>query len=155
MKIYLASPYGFSECGRYYLKFLKSKLIQNSIELIDPWTNILEKRTEDIQHEINNLTKEQIIEIGKRNIESIKNADIVIAVLDGTDVDSGVAAEIGYAYGLNKKILGYRGDFRLASDNKYSKINLQVETFIRESGGSIYTSVDELVSAINKNLGNS
>ena len=34
----------------------------------------------------------------------------VVAVLDGADVDSGTAAEIGYAFARGKLIVGYRGD---------------------------------------------
>jgi len=33
----------------------------------------------------------------------IKASQIVVAVLDGPDVDSGVTSEIGYAYALGKK----------------------------------------------------
>ena len=66
---------------------------------------------------------------------------MVLAVLDGTDVDSGTAAEIGYAFAKGRPILGYRGDFRLSADNEGSTVNLQVEYFITASGGTIFTSV--------------
>ena len=36
-------------------------------------------------------------EIGGNNCEGIDRADALVAVLDGPDVDSGTAAEIGYA----------------------------------------------------------
>ena len=61
----------------------------------------------------------------------------MVAVLDGADVDSGTAAEIGYAFARGKLIVGYRGDFRLSADNEGGTVNLQVEYFIRESGGTI------------------
>jgi nucleoside 2-deoxyribosyltransferase len=71
---------------------------------------------------------------------------VVFAILDGVDVDSGTAAEIGYAFAKGKPILGYRGDFRLSADNEGSIVNLQVEYFIRQSGGDIVTNVaDALV----------
>jgi nucleoside 2-deoxyribosyltransferase len=54
-------------------------------------------------------------------------------------VDSGTAAEIGYAFAMGKPILGYRGDFRLSADNEGSTVNLQVEYFITQSGGQIIT----------------
>ena len=72
----------------------------------------------------------------------------MLAILDGTDVDSGTASEIGYAFALGKKILGYRGDFRLTGDNPGSTVNLQVEYFIRKSGGRIVRSVEELADAL-------
>ena len=35
-------------------------------------------------------------------MEALSNADIVVALLTGRDVDSGTAAEIGYAYSANE-----------------------------------------------------
>jgi nucleoside 2-deoxyribosyltransferase len=68
-------------------------------------------------------------------------------VLDGTDVDSGTASEIGYAYARGKLIVGYRGDFRLSSDNEGGIVNLQVEHFIRASGGTIVSKASEIAEA--------
>ena len=81
--------------------------------------------------------------MGERNAQAIKDSDGMIAVLDGVDIDSGTAGEIGYAYGLGKIIAGYRGDFRLSADNEGSTVNLQVEYFIRSSGGEIVTSIED------------
>jgi nucleoside 2-deoxyribosyltransferase len=83
-------------------------------------------------------------ELAKNNEEMIKASKFIVAVLDGPDVDSGVAAEIGYAYALRKKIIGYRSDIRLTGDNIGAKINLQVEYFIYNSGGQIVTNIQEL-----------
>ena len=71
------------------------------------------------------------LEMGATNRAAIDAADAVVAVLDGVDVDSGTAAEIGYAFARGKLIVGYRGDFRLSADNEGSIVNLQVEYFIR------------------------
>ena len=70
--------------------------------------------------------------------------DGVVAVLDGADVDSGTAAEIGYAFARGKLIVGYRGDFRLSADNEGGIVNLQVEYFIRQSGGTIVNRYEDL-----------
>ena len=48
----------------------------------------------------------------------VKNSYIVIAILDGTDVDSGTAWEAGYAHGLGKKVIGLRTDFRQAGEDR-------------------------------------
>lgn len=61
----------------------------------------------------------------------------MLAVLDGPDADSGTVAEIGYAFARGKKIVGYRGDFRLAGDNVGSTVNLQVEHLIEASSGEV------------------
>jgi len=82
------------------------------------------------------------------NSQAIEACDAVVAVLDGPDVDSGTAAEIGYAHARGKMIIGYRGDFRLAADNIGSTVNLQVEYFIKASGGAIASSLADLTHAL-------
>jgi len=38
---------------------------------------------------------------------------------------------------MKKRIIGYRGDFRLVGDNEGAVVNLQVEYFIKAGGGTI------------------
>lgn len=45
-------------------------------------------------------------------VVAIEAADLVLAVLDGADADSGVAFEVGYARALGKRVVGLRTDFR-------------------------------------------
>ena len=71
-----------------------------------------------------------------------------MAILDGVDVDSGTASEIGYAFARNKYIEGLRTDWRLTGDNEGSVVNLQVQYFIEASGGSIHRSRENLLSSI-------
>ena len=73
--------------------------------------------------------------------------------LDGTDVDSGTAAEIGYAAALHKPVVGLRLDLRVTGDNEATIVNLQIEWFIRESGGRLLdTNVDDAIAALTKVL---
>ena len=69
-------------------------------------------------------------------------------MLDGTDVDSGTASEIGFAFALGMPIVGFRTDLRATGDNEAAVVNLQVEYFIRASGGTIVTSLDAAVAAL-------
>ena len=82
--------------------------------------------------------------IGDNNRRALDVADKVLAVLDGPDVDSGTAAEVGYAFAKGKLIYGYRSDFRLSADDEGAITNLQVEYFVRQSGGAIAVSVNDL-----------
>ena len=75
--------------------------------------------------------------------------DALLAVLDGQDV-SGTAAEIGYAYARGKRVVGYRGDFRLAADNIGSIVNLQVDYFFVASGGEIVTAMREIIASLER-----
>ena len=78
----------------------------------------------------------------------IRDAAGVLAILDGEDVDSGTAAEIGYAAALPRPVVGVRTDLRTTGDNEATLVNLQVEWFIIDSGGRLTTSLDDAIAAL-------
>lgn len=84
-------------------------------------------------------------ELGRSNAQRIDRSDAVFAILDGVDVDSGTAAEIGYAFAKGKYVCGLRTDFRLAGDNDGAIVNLQVQYFVEASGGKVVTTLDEFI----------
>ena len=49
-------------------------------------------------------------------IRSIDIADAIVAILDGSDSDSGTSWECGYAYARRKPIVGVRSDLRSSED---------------------------------------
>ena len=57
-------------------------------------------------------SEEIAAQIGKANEEMIRSCDIVLGVLDGPELDSGTASEIGFAAALGKRCYGLRTDFR-------------------------------------------
>ena len=63
--------------------------------------------------------------IFSKNVAAIDKADILVAVLDGVDVDSGTAWEIGYAHALGKPVYGLRTDFRTLGIE--GVVNLMIE----------------------------
>jgi nucleoside 2-deoxyribosyltransferase len=154
IRIYLAGPLGFSEAGRhFYNRVLIPHVARLGGEVLDPWTLTDAGRIRTVQRMPYGLAKREAwrklnLEMGATNRAAIDAADAVVAVLDGTDVDSGTAAEIGYAFARGKRIVGYRGDFRLSADNEGSTVNLQVEYFIRASGGTIVERYQELGKAL-------
>jgi nucleoside 2-deoxyribosyltransferase len=85
--------------------------------------------------------------IGARNRRLLAEADAVLAVLDGPDVDSGTAAEIGWAAAHKTPIVGLRTDFRLA-DHEAAIVNLQVEDFVLASGGHLVTALDDAIATL-------
>ena len=87
-------------------------------------------------------------EIARRNERRIRECDGMIAVLDGMDVDSGTASEIGLAYALGKRIDGLRTDFRQTGENEAAVVNLQVRYWIDASGGNLVTSIADLEGLI-------
>lgn len=56
-------------------------------------------------------------------LRALDDSDIVVAVLDGPDVDAGTCVEIGYAYAGKKPVVGFRTDFRASEDRG---VNLMV-----------------------------
>ncbi len=151
MKAYIASPLGFADSTREFLKKIHELLEKHGFEVLDPW----DQDYGDLFREAEKLEKmeerriylhEQVNQvIGRKNADLICQSDVLVAVLDGSDVDSGTASEIGFAFGLGKTIIGLRTDFRLAADNLGSTVNLQVEYFIEESSGErICRSLEEL-----------
>jgi len=154
MKLYVASPLGFSEAGRhFYYDRLLPKLVACGCEILDPWKLTDEARVQAVAESAYGVEKREAwrtlsLEIGRNNTDAIARSDALFAVLDGSDVDSGTAAEIGFAFALKKKILGYRGDFRLAADNDGVTVNIQVEYFIRQSGGTILSALEAIPNAL-------
>lgn len=55
---------------------------------------------------------------------NIENSDVVVALVDGSDVDSGVAWELGYACAKHVPALCIRTDFRKAEDKG---VNVMIE----------------------------
>lgn len=47
---------------------------------------------------------------------ALDRCDVVLAVLDGPDADSGTSFEMGFARGRGKKVVGVRTDFRGGED---------------------------------------
>lgn len=152
-RIYLASPLGFSEAGaRFIREVLTPELSRLGGHVVNPFDLVDKDRILKISSMPagSDRVKEWRLlnaEIGKLNQQNIETCDVVFAVLDGPDVDSGTASEIGYAYARQKLIVGYRGDFRLSADNEGGVVNLQVEHFIRASGGTIVSKVSEIAEA--------
>ena len=88
-------------------------------------------------------------QIFQANLQALKEADIMVAMLDGPQVDDGTAWEIGYFFMQGKKILGLRTDFRRAGETDNSRVNLMIEC----SCQGITSSLEELASDLKRLLG--
>ena len=154
MRIYLAGPLGFSEAGRAFVDAqLIPMLRAANCQAVDPFALTAPEAVAAIQALPPGVARVEAWrslnrQIARRNLDEIRAADALLAVLDGVDVDSGTAAEIGCAFALGKPVVGYRGDFRLSADNEGSTVNLQVEFFIRESGGDIVARLADIPAAL-------
>ena len=121
MKIYLAGPL-FSIAERDYNKKIATEIIHRF-----PKSKVYLP-----QEFLTNLTGNESNFFQKMFdccINAIDSADVIVAILDGPDVDSGTCIELGYAYANKKPIIGVRTDLRSLEDNG---VNLMVSKVCTE-----------------------
>ncbi len=105
------------------------------------------------------------VTIALADMERLKDSDFLIAVIDGVEVDSGVAAEIGAFFMMDKPIFALYSDVRqlgrendkkiqaLISDgteNQFMYRNLFLVGIIKKSQGGIYPTIEGLVDALHE-----
>lgn len=155
-RIYVASPYGFDEARKpfYYDKFIPA--IREAIDcaILDPWewgSRIIHENfvAED---DVRGLRKRNMA-IARRNLKGLNEADGIVAVLDGVDVDSGVAFEIGFAHAQKKPVVEYRGDFRPSGENAGCTVNLMVEYPTLVRGDRVARNLNELIEQMKEVFG--
>jgi nucleoside 2-deoxyribosyltransferase len=133
MKIFLAAPL-FNEAEREFNSRMAEKLRGKGFEV---W---LAQETPFIQQGTHKEKKT----IYEGDISALSSSDMVVAVLDGMEVDSGVAYEVGYAKALGKPVIGIKTDYRTFSEME--KINLMLEVPLIK----ICKSVDEVIELLSR-----
>lgn len=103
------------------------------------------------------------IAIAEADMNKLEESDFLIAVIDGVEIDSGVAAEIGAFYMMDKPIFALYSDVRQEGRDNRQKIealiedgrenqfmyrNLFVIGIIKKRQGGIYSTVEDLVDGI-------
>ena len=102
-RIYMASPLGFSEAGRHFYGGVLIPFVRSlGFEVLDPWALADPGKIDAVKALPRGPAKRdawRILnhEMGAANRKAIDSAAGIVAVLDGTDVDSGTATEIGRA----------------------------------------------------------
>ncbi|MFZ3382829.1 MAG: nucleoside 2-deoxyribosyltransferase [Candidatus Methanoperedens sp.] len=112
--VYLAAPL-FSEAECDFNRKLRDELINAGFKVFLP--------QEDSNNVKDMLDRQKII--FNKNLKGIENSDILVAVIDGADIDSGTAWEIGFAFAKGKPVLGLRSDFRTLGIE--GTVNLMIE----------------------------
>jgi nucleoside 2-deoxyribosyltransferase len=144
-RCYVASALGFSEAGAYYYEHVYLPALRAVVTPVDPWE--LTTAQEVAEARAARREREFALEIGGRNAEAIRSCTLLAAHLDGQEVDSGTAAEIGFAAALGVRCFGLRTDLRASGEPGVS-VNLQVEHFVVASGGGVCTSLGQLVQEL-------
>ena len=133
MKVFLAAPL-FSEAERGFNAKIAKRLREKGFEV---W---LAQETSFIQHD----THKEKTAIYEGDISALNASDAVVAILDGAEVDAGVAYEMGYAKALEKPIIGLKTDYRTFSGME--EVNLMLEVPLIK----ICKSIEEVIGLLSK-----
>ncbi|MFW9957891.1 MAG: nucleoside 2-deoxyribosyltransferase [Candidatus Odinarchaeota archaeon] len=91
-------------------------------------------------------------EIFRVDTEELQSCDVVVACLDQFPIDSGVACEIGVAYGANIPVIGLYTDIRSKRVGPGRMYKNQYVLGAIEANGEVVPSVDELLKTLPKYL---
>ncbi len=132
--IYLAAPL-FSEAEQEFNRKLRDQIVERGFSVFLPQED--SNDTIDMRHD------EKQSYIFNKNHKAIDNSDIIVAVLDGgSDVDSGTAWELGYAFANKKTVLALKTDFRTLGSEGI--VNLMIEVSV----DALATNISGLMDAL-------
>ena len=137
-RVYLASPYGFSAQQReLLLPPLVEALEGLGLEVWEPFAR---------NNQLDRAEAGWAWRIGQADVRDVREADAIVAVVNGVPPDEGVMVELGVAIALGKPTFLFRDDFRRATDSEHYPLNLMLFTGLPREGwrDSYYESVDEL-----------
>ena len=140
--VYVAGPL-FSNAERDYLDLMVKKLSSSSN--LNSNTDFFLPHRDGGELGRGPIIRKDIFEL---DISQVDSAKIVVALLDGQDVDSGTCIELGYAYAKGKKIFGLLTDFRAykTADAEPHRPNLMVWG-VCEKGKTLHRDLRSLAKA--------
>lgn len=118
MKGYFASPL-FSQAEQIFNEYLVKNIREKFTDL-----EIHLPQESDINDK--NSYADSIM-IAEQDAKELLDSDFMIAVLDGNEIDSGVATEIGIFYTTGKPIIGLYTDARQSGRDNPKKVQALVE----------------------------
>jgi nucleoside 2-deoxyribosyltransferase len=130
-RVYLAAPL-FSEPERAYNLSIAGQLRNNFFDVYLP---------QEADDDSDTRNKEEQVRIFSENLRALENADMVVAIIDGADADSGTSWEMGFAFAHGKQVIALRTDFRRSGNHE--KVNLMLE-----ESSSVVTSKDALFNLL-------
>ncbi len=116
--IYLASPYGFSE---QWKRLLLTEFVQALEDLgLEVWEPFARNGQVDLAE------PGWAYRVAQRDVQDVRDADALFAIVNGTPPDEGVMVELGVAIALGKPIFLFRDDFRRCTDSEHYPLNLML-----------------------------
>lgn len=154
MKVYLAN--GLFSLADFNLNKLIAKELREKVENID----LFVPQEAEINDKNSYASSKEIFQLDYQNLAQ---SDYVVAVIDGVEIDSGVACEIGMAKALNIPIIGLYTDVRQLGTANGKKINALIQDSVEnqfmyrnlfvvgaiKSNGSILNNIDGICNILN------
>lgn len=119
MKAYVAN--GLFSIGDRYVNEVLAREIRAAIPGIDLYV----PQENDAINDKNSYADS--LAIAEADLTSLHNSDVLIAVIDGVEIDSGVAAEIGAFSATNRPIIALFSDVRQLGRMNTKKIDALIE----------------------------
>ena len=136
--LYLASPYGFS--NHWSLKLLPEfiyRLERMGAKVWEPFS-----RNSSVDISIPGWANK----VANSNLNDLRQADGLFAIVNGAPPDEGVMVELGIAIAYGKPTFLFRDDFRKCSDSDEYPLNLMIFLGIPTDSWKdyYYSSLDEI-----------
>ena len=156
MKVYVAN--GLFSIGDRYVNELIATEVRKAVEHVDLYVPQENDAIND------KSTYADSLAIAEADLAKLRESDVLIAVIDGVEIDSGVAAEIGVFSTYNRPIIALFSDVRQQGRDNNQKIealmtdsvenqfiyrNLFVIGLIKQNG-IVVSTVEQLVEEIKK-----
>lgn len=136
--IYLASPYGFSaQWKRLLLPEFVSALESLGLDVWEPFAR---------NGQVDVAQSGWAHKVAQRDLQDVRDADALFAIVNGTPPDEGVMVELGAAIALGKPTFLFRDDFRRCTDSEDYPLNLMLFAGLPAKAWKdfVYTSLDEI-----------
>ena len=132
--IYLASPYGFSaQWKRLLLPEFIGALEALGLEVWEPFTR---------NGQVNLAEPGWAYRVAQRDLQDVRDAGALFAIVNGTPPDEGVMVELGAAIALGKPTFLFRDDFRRCTDSEQYPLNLMLFAGLPEQDWKDYVYTD-------------
>ena len=84
--------------------------------------------------------------VAQRDLQDVRDADALFAIVNGTPPDEGVMVELGAAIALGKPTFLFRDDFRRCTDSEQYPLNLMLFAGLPEVGWEqfVYSDLNEI-----------
>lgn len=151
MKVYFAAPL-FSTAERLFNDILTDELRAFGHEVFLPQENQPDGTLQFVCPPSENPPPSGAQGIFDSDVRGIAWCEVVVAILDGSDPDSGTAWECGFAYAQSIPVIGVRTDFRQVGDHGGEPVNLTLTCSVRQMIIAPYISIDRLAFLIDQAL---